>query len=62
MSTQTLGKYTLTLCFIAVIAVIAYLALTAPDRRSGGEKIGDAIDELGDRSLGERIGDDLKKQ
>ncbi len=60
MNTQSLGKLTLTTCLVVVLAVVAYGVLNAPDRRSGGEKIGDAIDELGDRSLGERIGDDLK--
>ena len=60
MNTQSLGKLTLTTCLVVVLAIVAYGVLNAPDRRSGGEKIGDAIDELGDRSLGKRIGDDLK--
>lgn len=46
---------------IAAIAVfIGYSMLNAPDRRSAGEKIGDAIDELEDRTPGERISDAIK--
>ena len=61
MNTNSLGKYMLILCIVAVVGFVAYSVLNAPDRRSAGDKIGDAIDELGDRSLSERIGDDLKK-
>ncbi len=61
MATQTQGKTLLTALLVIILAVVGYYILTAPDRRTGGEKIGDAIDQLGDRSLGERIGDDLKK-
>lgn len=62
MNTQSQGKPLLTIGLIVLIVAVGFYVLNAPDRRSGGEKIGDAIDELGDRSLGERIGDDLKKK
>ncbi len=62
MATQTQGKTLLTALLVVILAVVGYYILTAPDRRTGGEKIGDAIDQLGDRSLGERISDDLKKK
>lgn len=55
---------------VAVIVVIAIAALTAPDTRTTGEKVGDAIDsldegvddaarELEDRTPAERIGDEI---
>jgi hypothetical protein len=56
---------------IAVLGVLAWGALTLPDQRSTGEKVGDAIDalpqgvdkaarELEDRTPGERLGDAVK--
>lgn len=55
---------------VLVIVVIGYAALTTPDTRSTGEKVGDAIDsldegiddaarELEDRTPAERIGDEI---
>jgi hypothetical protein len=46
MNTHVLGKSLLILCLIAVVGFIAYRVLNAPDRRSEGDKIGDAITEL----------------
>lgn len=47
---------------IAAFAVfIGYSVLNAPDRRTAGEKIGDAVDELQDRTPGERLSDAMKK-
>lgn len=46
MNTQSLGKYLLILCFVVVVGFIGYSVLNAPDRRSAGDKIGDAINEL----------------
>jgi hypothetical protein len=46
MNTHSLGKYILVFAFIAVFGIILYSILNAPDRRSDGEKIGDAINEL----------------
>jgi hypothetical protein len=46
MTTHTLGKYLLVLSLVAIISTIAYSVLNAPDRRSAGDKIGDAMNEL----------------
>ncbi|MEQ1706290.1 MAG: hypothetical protein ABL867_10020 [Rickettsiales bacterium] len=62
MTSQPQGKNLMMIVLVIILAVVGFYALNAPDTRTGGEKIGDAIDELGDRSLGERIGDDLKKK
>ena len=61
MNVQPQGRSLAAIVLVVILAIVGFYVLTAPDRRTGGEKIGDAIDELGDRSLGERIGDDLKK-
>ena len=56
--------------FVLVLGFVAYGALYAPDTRSGGEKVGDAISkldegvddaarELEDRTPAERIGDEI---
>ncbi|MBL0319286.1 MAG: hypothetical protein IPP74_08370 [Alphaproteobacteria bacterium] len=46
MANQSSAKiFTITL-LIAVVAVIGYYVLNAPDRRTAGQKIGDAVDEL----------------
>ncbi len=62
----------ITIVIIAVVVVIAaYMLMTAPDRRTPGEKIGDAIDsvsdgatkagrELQDRTPAERVGDAIE--
>ncbi len=55
---------------VVVVALVGYFVLTMPDRRTGGEKIGDAIGqleqgngvdnaarELQDRTPGERVKD-----
>jgi hypothetical protein len=46
MTTQSLGKNILIVAAVMVIMIIGYSVLYAPDQRSGGQKIGDAIDEL----------------
>ncbi|MDX2073778.1 MAG: hypothetical protein SFX19_05360 [Alphaproteobacteria bacterium] len=46
MNTQSLGKYLMILCLVAVVGFIGYSLMNAPDRRSAGDKIGDAINEL----------------
>ncbi|MDP9127206.1 MAG: hypothetical protein M3N08_02950 [Pseudomonadota bacterium] len=63
---------TLAICVVVVIAIaLTYGFLTMPDRRSGAERVGDAIHELprgpdkairelGDRTPGERVGDTVK--
>ncbi len=56
---------------VIVIGVIGYYVLNAPDRRDGGQKIADAINELPngvdkasrqlkDRTPGEKLGDAAK--
>lgn len=55
-----------------VVAAIAIILLTLPDRRTTGERVGDAVDalphgvgaaagQLRDRSPAERAGDAVKK-
>ena len=46
MTTQSTGKNFLIAAVILILLVIGYSVLYAPDRRSGGQKISDAIDEL----------------
>lgn len=74
MKTTTSPNNTiLALALLAVLAVVAFALLNMPDRRSPGEKIGDAVDtlaegeglgkaarELEDRTPAERIGDAAK--
>jgi hypothetical protein len=48
MTTQFFGKNLLIVAAVAVLLVIGSSALYAPDRRSGGQKISDAIDALPD--------------
>lgn len=55
------GKFLVTAALVVILAVLGYYVLNEPDKRSAGEKIGDAIDELGDRTPSERLGDNLKK-
>ncbi len=62
----------LALVIIAVLAVGAYAILTMPDRRSTGQRVGDAIDALPNsgvtgatrslesRTPGEKLGDGIK--
>ncbi len=71
MIKQPQGKF-LAIAAIAVVLVVAvFYMLNAPDRRSPGEKIGDAIDELSegageaaeqleDRTPAEKIGDAIE--
>jgi cell division protein FtsL len=46
MTTKLFGKNILIAAALVVIVVIAYSVLQTPDRRSGGQKISDAINEL----------------
>lgn len=56
------------LAAVAVLALVAWAVLTMPDRRSTGQRIGDAVDalpqgvdkaaqQLESRTPGERLGD-----
>lgn len=46
MTTQSFGKNLLLVAAVAVIAIVGYSVLYAPDRRSDGQKISDAVSEL----------------
>lgn len=45
-SQNSSGKFLVTAALVAVIAIVSYYILTAPDNRNAGEKLGDAINEL----------------
>ncbi len=68
MSTQSLGKYLLILCLVALLGFIGYGMLNAPDKRNAGEKVSDAINalpngvdkasrQLKDRTPGDKLND-----
>jgi len=65
MSTQPTnvasGKFMVTAALIAIVAIIGYYVMTAPDRRTSGEKIGDAIDQLGDRTPADKLSNAAQK-
>lgn len=44
-------KTWLTILVVAIVAAGGYAILTMPDHRTTGEKIGDAVDELGEGNL-----------
>jgi len=46
MTTQSNGKTLLIVVAVAVVLLVGYSVLNAPDQRSGGQKISDAINEL----------------
>jgi len=46
MTTQSKGPFLLTAGIIVLIAIVGYNILNAPDRRSDGQKVSDAINEL----------------
>jgi hypothetical protein len=46
MSIHSFGKTLLILSLVAITGLVGYSLLNAPDKRSGGDKIGDAINEL----------------
>ena len=65
------SKNLLTIIIVIVLGVILWGALTMPDQRSSGQKIGDAVDalpqgvdkaarQLEDRTPGEKLGDAVK--
>jgi hypothetical protein len=68
MVRQPQGKFFLTACLLILAGIIGYYILTAPDRRSAGDKMSDAINELPegidkaarqleDRTPGQKLGD-----
>ena len=71
MTRYTQGKALMTTCLVVLLAVIGYHILTAPDRRTGGEKVSDAISalpsgmdkaarQLEDRTPAEKLNDAAK--
>jgi hypothetical protein len=71
MSQKPSGKFLLTVSAAVIAVAVGYTILNAPDRRSAGQKIGDAIDELPggmekasrqleNRTPGEKLGDAVK--
>lgn len=46
MTNSSNGRNLLIIAIIAVLLLVGYSVLNAPDQRSGGQKISDAIDEL----------------
>ena len=46
MTQQPQGKTLMMIGLVVVIGIIGYYVLNAPDHRSAGDKIGDAINEL----------------
>lgn len=71
MAASNNNKTLLTVLIVIVIGAVAFFALNAPDRRTPGEKLGDAVGELGDgledagrqlenRTPAEKIGDAVK--
>ncbi len=70
MNSTRQTKGFLILAVAILLAVIAYAALIVPDRRTGAEKVGDAISELPNgldkaarqlenRTPGEKLGDQI---
>ncbi len=62
------NKTLLAVLVIVIIAVFGYYLMNGPDRRTTGERIGDAVDtlpqglgkasdQLGDRTPGQKMGD-----
>lgn len=72
-STSNNTRTILGIVLLIIIAIAAYSLLTAPDQRTTGEKVGDAVDEISngnglgeaaeeleDRSPAERVGDAIE--
>ena len=68
---QKSSKPLITVLILVALAIVAWAALTMPDRRTTGQKVGDAIDtlpqgvdkaaeQLEDRTPGEKLGDAVK--
>ncbi len=46
MISQPQGKNLMIIGLVVILAIIGFYVLNAPDKRSAGDKIGDAINEL----------------
>ncbi len=71
MTKQSQSRFLLMGAIGVIVAIFGYTILNAPDKRSAGQKIGDAIDELPngvekasrqleDRTPAEKLGDVAK--
>lgn len=60
MSQVLQGRNLLVFGLIILLTIIGFYALNRPDQRTAGAKIGDAFDQLGDRTPGEEIGNTIK--
>lgn len=70
MTQKPQGKILAIVALVVVVGIAGYYVLNAPDRRTAGDKIGDAINELPnvdkaarqleDRTPGEKFGDAVK--
>lgn len=70
MNTKSQGTFLIMAGLVIVIGIIGYYVLNASDRRTTGDKIGDAVNELPnvdkaarqleDRTPGEKLGDAAK--
>jgi hypothetical protein len=60
MNEKFQGKNLMMIGLVVILAFIGFYVLNAPDKRSAGERVGDAIDQLGDRTPGEKLGDAVR--
>lgn len=59
MTTQNTSTSLALIALLLAIGIIGYYIMNKPDDRNTGEKIGDAISELKDRTPAERLQDNL---
>lgn len=71
MTQKSNSNFFLIVIILIIVAGVGYYIMTAPDNRTAGEKVGDAIDELPngldkagrqleDRTPGEKLGDAMQ--
>jgi hypothetical protein len=60
MTNQQVTSGLLVALILLIGAFFAWNVMHQPDRRTVGEKIGDAVDELKDRTPAEKLHDDIK--
>jgi short subunit fatty acids transporter len=57
MNSRLFGRYLLIICIAVIIGLVAYELLNAPDKRSTVDKIGDAVEQLEDRTPADKLND-----